>query len=162
MDVQDTYEWTRCIKWDLDGVKGVYHINAVDEVTQWEVACVTRISEAYEKPSIAGLLAQFPFKIQGFHSDNGSEFINYGVDDLQFYKEHFNSYLNFHRPSGQVEITKDNKLFLLKLSPCFHSHSNGRFLLRCTMACEIKSGAAICHTGFSRRKMNIALFTLWR
>lgn len=31
---------------DLDGVKGVYHINAVDEVTQWEiVGAVAQISE---------------------------------------------------------------------------------------------------------------------
>src|SRR5438874_4305895 len=33
---------------DLDGVKGVYHINAVDEVTQWQVVGATaQISEAY-------------------------------------------------------------------------------------------------------------------
>ena len=32
---------------DLDGVKGVYHINAVDEVTQWQVLrAVPQISEA--------------------------------------------------------------------------------------------------------------------
>jgi transposase InsO family protein len=68
---------------DKDGVKGVYHINAVDEVTQWEVVvCVARICEAFVKPAIAAMLAQFPFKIQGFHSDNGSEFINYTVGDL--------------------------------------------------------------------------------
>jgi hypothetical protein len=33
---------------DLDGVKGVYHINLVDEVMQWEiVGAVERISESY-------------------------------------------------------------------------------------------------------------------
>ncbi len=33
---------------DLDGEKGVYHINAVDEVTQFEVVCtVEKISEQY-------------------------------------------------------------------------------------------------------------------
>ena len=33
---------------DQDGVKGVYHINAVDEVTQWEVVgAVAQISEAW-------------------------------------------------------------------------------------------------------------------
>jgi hypothetical protein len=32
---------------DWDGAKGVYHINAVDAVTQWQVVgCVSRISEA--------------------------------------------------------------------------------------------------------------------
>ena len=68
---------------DLDGVKGVYHINAVDIVTQWElVACVERISEAYLLPVIALLLAGFPFVIRGFHSDSGSEFVNHEVAEL--------------------------------------------------------------------------------
>ena len=63
---------------DLDGVKGVYHINAVDEVTQWQVVGATaQISEAWLKPALEAMLAQFPFRIFGFHSDNGSEFINY-------------------------------------------------------------------------------------
>ena len=63
--------------------KGVYHINAVDEVTQWEVVLATpRISEAYLLPVLESLLAQFPFQIRGFHSDNGSEFINQQVAGL--------------------------------------------------------------------------------
>jgi transposase InsO family protein len=57
--------------------KGVYHINAVDEVTQWQIAGATpRISEAYLEPVLEHMLRQFPFRILGFHSDNGSEFIN--------------------------------------------------------------------------------------
>ena len=65
---------------DRDGVKGVYHINAVDEVTQWQVvACVPQISEAWLAPALYSMLAQFPFKVRGFHSDNGSEFINHNV-----------------------------------------------------------------------------------
>lgn len=65
---------------DRDGVKGVYHINAVDEVTQWQVvACVPQISEAWLAPALYSMLAQFPFKVRGFHSDNGSEFINQNV-----------------------------------------------------------------------------------
>lgn len=68
---------------DLDGVKGVYHINAVDCVTQWElVASCERISEAYLLPVIESLLAAFPFKIMGFHADNGSEYINKRVAKL--------------------------------------------------------------------------------
>ena len=59
------------------GEKGVYHINAVDEVTQWEVAGATpRISEAYLEPLLEQMMRQFPFRILGFHTDNGSEFIN--------------------------------------------------------------------------------------
>jgi transposase InsO family protein len=68
---------------DLDGVKGVYHINAVDEVTQWQVLGATpQISEAYLMPVLEAILAQFPFHIRGFHSDNGSEFINHTVAKL--------------------------------------------------------------------------------
>jgi transposase InsO family protein len=68
---------------DQDGVKGVYHINAVDEVTQWEVvAAVEQISEAFLIPVLKTMLAQFPFRILGFHSDNGSEFINHMVAEL--------------------------------------------------------------------------------
>lgn len=68
---------------DLDGIKGVYHINAVDIVTQWElVACVEHISEAYLLPVIAMLLDGFPFEIRGFHSDCGSEFVNHKIAAL--------------------------------------------------------------------------------
>jgi transposase InsO family protein len=55
----------------------VYHINAVDEVTQFQVVCtVEKISEAALLPALDELLAAFPFLIRGFHSDNGSEYIN--------------------------------------------------------------------------------------
>jgi hypothetical protein len=143
---------------DMDGVKGVYHINAVDEVTQWQIVGATpHISEAWLKPVLENMLAQFPFRIRGFHSDNGSEFINHTVAGLLnkllieqtksrprhsndnglaeskngavirkhmgfdhigaghadninlFYKEHFNPYLNFHRPCGVPVLKKDSK-----------------------------------------------------
>ena len=143
---------------DQDGAKGVYHINAVDEVTQWEVvAAVEQISEAFLLPVLAAILAQFPFRIRGFHSDNGSEFINHMVAKLlnkllieqtksrprhsndnglaeskngavlrkhmgythiamahaaaiaDFYREHFNPYLNFHRPCGVPELIVNAK-----------------------------------------------------
>jgi transposase InsO family protein len=62
---------------DLDGKKGVYYINTVDEVTQFEiVGCVERINEAFLVPLLESLLQQYPFVILGFHADNGSEFIN--------------------------------------------------------------------------------------
>lgn len=62
---------------DLDGVKGVYHMNAVDEVTQFEIVCsVEKISERYLIPVLEDLLEQFPFIILAFHADNGSEYIN--------------------------------------------------------------------------------------
>ncbi len=65
---------------DQDGVKGLYHINAVDCVTQWQVvASVQTISERHLLPVIEQMLAQFPFAIQGFHADNGSEYVNHRV-----------------------------------------------------------------------------------
>jgi len=68
---------------DQDGRKGIYHINAVDQVTQWEiVAAVPQISEFWLIPVLEAILLQFPFVILGFHSDNGSEFINYTVAKL--------------------------------------------------------------------------------
>jgi len=143
---------------DLDGSKGVYHINAVDEVTQWEVVgAVPQISEAWLIPVLAAMMEQFPFTIRGFHSDNGSEFINHAVARLlnkllvgqtksrpyhsndnglaeakngavvrkhmghwhiaaehaeaigRFYENHFNPYLNFHRPCAVPEIVTGPK-----------------------------------------------------
>jgi transposase InsO family protein len=68
---------------DQDGVKGLYHINAVDCVTQYEgVATCERISEAFLIPVLEELLQSFPFVILGFHSDNGSEYINRHVAEL--------------------------------------------------------------------------------
>ena len=68
---------------DWNGVKGVYHINAVDAVTQWQVVgCVGRISEQHLLPVLEAMLHQFPFRILGFHSDNGSEYINHEVAKL--------------------------------------------------------------------------------
>ena len=143
---------------DQEGRKGLYHINAVDEVTQWQVVAATpQISELWLLPVLEAMLGQFPFVIRGFHSDNGSEFINYKVAELlnkllveqtksrpqhsndnglaeskngsvirkhmgyghissahaeafdQFYREHFNPYLNYHRPCGVPELVTTEK-----------------------------------------------------
>ncbi|MBK8870459.1 MAG: transposase family protein [Elusimicrobia bacterium] len=133
---------------DLDRKKGAYHINLVDVVTQWEIVlCVEQIAERFLVPALEGALSMFPFRILGFHSDNGSEYINRIVASLlnkllieqtksragrtndnalvegkngsvirkhmgyghiaprharainEFYRTHFNGYLNFHRPA---------------------------------------------------------------
>jgi hypothetical protein len=66
-----------------DGKPGVYHINAVDTVTQWQViGCVETISERHMIPVLEAMLHQFPFVIGNFHCDNGSEFINKTVAKL--------------------------------------------------------------------------------
>ena len=68
---------------DLDGVKGVYHINVVDEVTQWQyVGTVQAISEAFLIPVLEALIEAFPFEVKGFHADNGSEYVNHNVAAL--------------------------------------------------------------------------------
>jgi len=68
---------------DHDGKKGVYHINAVDEVTQFEIVCsVEKISEQYLLPILQDMLDAFPFIILGFHSDNGTEYVNKIVAEL--------------------------------------------------------------------------------
>src|SRR5438270_98593 len=143
---------------DSAGAKGVYHINAVDTVTQWQVVgCAERISEAYLVPVLEAVLAQFPFPIRGFHTDNGSEYINHRVAEMlrklhaeftksracrsqdnalvegkngavirklmgyghmaglhaaalqNFYFEHLNPYLNFHRPCGFATVSLDER-----------------------------------------------------
>jgi hypothetical protein len=65
---------------DLDKEKGVYHINLVDEVTQFELlGCVTQITDEYMEPLLLKLLDTFPFVILNFHSDNGGEYVNHTV-----------------------------------------------------------------------------------
>jgi transposase InsO family protein len=143
---------------DWEGAKGVYHINAVDAVTQWQVVgCTSKISEMYLLPVLKAVLEQFPFVVLGFHVDNGSEYINHRVAQLleklhaeftksracrsqdnalvegkngavirkligyghiagehaeaigKFYAQHWNPYLNFHRPCGFATVTLDER-----------------------------------------------------
>jgi hypothetical protein len=68
---------------DKDGEKGVYHINAVDEVTQFEiVSSVEKISENWLIPVLENIIESFPFAIINCHADNGSEYINHTVARL--------------------------------------------------------------------------------
>lgn len=136
-----------------DGKAGPYHINSVDTVTQWEVlGCCQAISENHLIPVLEQMLAQYPFRILGFHSDNGSEYLNHRVAAMlnkllveftksrpcrstdnalvegkngavvrkhmgygligsewaeeihEFYREHLNPYLNYHRPCGFATV----------------------------------------------------------
>lgn len=157
---------------DLDKEKGVYHVNFVDEVVQWEVAaCVEGISEQFLLPALESALASFPFRIMNFHSDNGSEYINYRVSELleklrvsqtksraresgdnglvegkngavirkymghvhiprkhapvimEFYRTHFNPFINYHRFSAfpDEEVSAKGKIvkkYRTYLTPC--------------------------------------------
>ena len=68
---------------DFEKEKGVYYINIVDEVTQWELTgCVEGISEFFLVSLLETLLESYPFRIVNFHSDNGSEYINETVSFL--------------------------------------------------------------------------------
>jgi len=62
---------------DREGKKGVYHVNVVDEVTQWELVFSTEnICEQNMEEILQEIIEACPFKILNFHSDNGSEYIN--------------------------------------------------------------------------------------
>ena len=64
----------------MGGEKGVYVINMVDEVTQFQqLAAVPRITEHFMVPVLEALVGAFPFRVLGFHADNGSEYINHRV-----------------------------------------------------------------------------------
>jgi transposase InsO family protein len=68
---------------DKNKQKGVYFINVIDEVTQWEfVFCVKTISERYLKGVLQALYKLCPYKVVNFHSDNGSEYINKTVAQI--------------------------------------------------------------------------------
>jgi hypothetical protein len=71
------------IRVDTVHQEAVYHINAVDEVTQWQVVvCVPHITEECLVNALSIIIDQFPFQIHNFHSDRGSEFINHVVAKL--------------------------------------------------------------------------------
>lgn len=68
------------IRLDSVSQKDIYHINTVDEITQWEVVfCVPQITEEYMLPALENIFDQYPFTIFNFHSDRGGENINHQV-----------------------------------------------------------------------------------
>lgn len=71
------------IRIDSVSQKDVYHINSVDEITQWEIVfCVPQLSESCMLPALQEIFSQYPFHIFNFHSDRGKETINYLVSEL--------------------------------------------------------------------------------
>ena len=68
---------------DQEGQKGVYHINTVDEITQWElIGATAKITEEYLLPLLERIIASYPYRIINFHADNGSEYINRKVAEM--------------------------------------------------------------------------------
>lgn len=89
---------------DLGKEKGVYHINLVDEVTQWEVlVAVEEISESIMEDVLEVAMTLFPFVIKNFHSDNGGEYINYIVATLL-------NKLHIHQTKSRARHHNDNGL----------------------------------------------------
>ena len=111
---------------DLDGIKGLYLINAVDEVTQFQaVFAVAKISERFLLPVLEQLIDTFPFAIKGFHSDNGSEYINGPVAKLL-------EKLRIEQTKSRARKTNDNALVESKNGSTVrkvlgYSHIPGRF-----------------------------------
>jgi len=92
------------IRVDTVSQSDVFHINSIDEVTQWEVVvCVPQITEYYLLPALQSLIDQYPFKIFNFHSDRGSEFINRIV-------EHLLNKLLIHQTKSRSRHVNDNAL----------------------------------------------------
>lgn len=101
---------------DLDGIKGLYLLNAVDEVTQMQViVSVEKISEHYLLPALEQLLQSFPFPILGFHSDNGSEYINKRVASLL-------DKLHIELTKSRARQTNDNALVESKNGSIVRKH----------------------------------------
>jgi len=68
---------------DRGGEKGVYHINTVDEVVQWEVVgAVEKITDEHLIPLLEKIISSYPYRIINFHADNGSEYINRKVAEM--------------------------------------------------------------------------------
>jgi hypothetical protein len=146
------------VRIDSVSQKDVYHINSIDEITQWEIVfCVPQLSESCMLPALQEIFDQYPFRLFNFHSDRGHETINYLVANMlqkllikqtksrsyhsgdnalvetkngsiirknmgwqhinqtmcdpinEYYKNHFNPYLNFHRPCAFSTIITDEK-----------------------------------------------------
>lgn len=124
---------------DMDKQKGVYHINLVDEVTQWEiVGCVEGISEQFLTPLLEVLLELFPFHIVNFHSDNGSEYINHIVADLL-------NKLAIEQTKSRSRRTNDNALVESK---------NGAVIRKYMGYAHIQGTYATLVNGFYRARMD--------
>ncbi len=71
------------IRIDSVSQKDVYHINSIDEITQWEIVfCIPQLSESCMLPALQEIFDQYPFHLFNFHSDRGHETINYLVANM--------------------------------------------------------------------------------
>ena len=107
---------------DKDGEKGVYHINLVDEVTQYEiVGCVPRITDEYMEPLLQAMLGQLPFVVVNFHSDNGSEYLNEKVAKIL-------NRLNIKQTKSRSRQSNDQALVEGKNGSVIRKHMGRNFI----------------------------------
>jgi transposase InsO family protein len=112
---------------DLDGIKGLYLINAIDEVSQFQfVAAVERISERFLLPLLERLILAFPFIIRAFHADNGSEYINHRVAALlnKLHIKEFTKSRARHSNDNALVESKNGSIVRKQLG---YSHIPGRY-----------------------------------
>jgi len=107
---------------DKDGKKGVYWINIVDEVTQYEfVFCVPQITQKYVIRILDLLFWMCPFEIINFHSDNGSEYIN------QFVARVLNK-RNVFQTKSRARKSNDNALVESKNGSIIRKHFGRNYI----------------------------------
>lgn len=112
---------------DLDGIKGLYHLNLVDEVTQFQfVGSLERISERFLLPVLQALIESFPFTVLAFHADNGSEYINRQVAGLlnKLQVSEFTKSRSRHTNDNALVESKNGSVVRKHLG---YSHIPGRF-----------------------------------
>ena len=113
------------------------------EVTQAEiVVTVEVISEQHLIPALEDAIAQFPFRILGFHSDNGSEYINKRVAALL-------NKLMIEQTKSRPRHTNDNP----------HAEGKNNFVVRKTFGySHIPKKYALLINTFNRDHLNPYLF----
>ncbi len=96
---------------------GLMAVNLVDEVTQFQfIGSVERIAERFLLPVLEALIQTFPFTVLGFHSDNGSEYVNKQVAAL-LEKLHVQEFTK-----SRARRTNDNALVASKNGSVVRKH----------------------------------------
>ncbi len=121
-----THEWAgnALHQGDGPGAKAAYPINAVETVTQREVAgCAREIGEQYFEPVLEGILHQVPFVISGFtpstpitqwpgcwgnYRSNSPRPAPTEPRTMRWWTD-LNRHLNFHRPCGYATVSLDSR-----------------------------------------------------
>jgi len=99
---------------------------------------VALISEAFLLPVLELMMAQFPFVVEGFHSDNGSEYINHKVAKML-------EKLRIEQSKSRSRHSNDNALAESKNASVVRKHMGYSRTLRSTPSPSMRSTRA-CST----------------